>query len=225
MLTVRQLKTIALLTVSLSLLSWIKISSFVGAAAAGFSLSHCFSPLIGLLAGGIGAMAFFCIRTCVHVGMATTLPAFVFACHLPTLAAALYLSSLNKAHYTIDFTKKLLIALIPLSCIALFCIHPTGSQAWAYSLLWTIPLATLFSNHLFAHMLGSTFTAHAVGSVVWLYCGPVLTPALWLALIPVALLERITMASGMTLAYYGLSALSQTTYTQKFVSFFTSQRA
>ncbi len=227
MLTVRQFKTVALLTVSLSLLSWIKISSFVGAAAAGFSLSHCLSPLIGLLAGGVGAMTFFFVRTCVQIGMAATLPAFVFACHLPTLAAALYLASLHKTQYTIDFTKKLLLALIPLSCIALFCIHSTGCQAWAYSLFWVIPVATLFINHtsLFAHMLGSTFAAHAVGSVVWLYCGPALTPALWLALIPVVMLERLLLASGMTVGYYALSALNIKTHTQKFVSFFTSQRA
>lgn len=227
MLTVRQLKTVAVLTVSLSLLSLIKISSIVGAAAAGFSLSHCLSPLIGILAGGAGAMAFFCVRTCVHVGMAATMPAFVFACHLPTLAAALYLSSLHTTQYTIDFTKKLLLALIPLSCIVLFCIHPVGCQAWAYSLFWVIPVATLFINHtnLFTHMLGSTFTAHAVGSVVWLYCGPMLTPAMWLALIPVVMLERLLLASGMTLGYYALSKLNLKDHTQKIVSFFTSQRA
>lgn len=227
MFTVRQLKIVALLTASCGLLSLIKISSLLGATNAGFSLSHCLSPLIGLVAGSMGAMAFFCIRTCLHIGMAATLPAFVFACHLPTLAAALYLSSLHTTQYTIHFTKKLFLALIPVSCIVLFCIHPIGCQAWAYSLFWFIPLATLFINHsyLTAHMLGSTFTAHAVGSVVWLYCGPVLTPTMWLALIPVVMLERLIFASGMTIGYYALSALNLKFYTQKIVSFFTSQRA
>lgn len=231
MFTVRQLSMVALLTVSVSLLSWIKISSIVGAAAAGFSLSHCLYPLIGLVAGGMGAMTFFCIRTCLHtwlhISMAATLPAFVYACHLPTLAAALYLSSAHTTQYTIHFTKRLLLALIPVSCILLFCIHPTGGQAWAYSLFWFIPLVALFINHtsMFAHMLGSTFMAHAVGSVVWLYCGPMLTPAAWLALIPVVAVERLLIASGMMLGYYALSALNIQKKTQTIISYFTSQRA
>lgn len=226
MLTVRQFKTIAFVTACMGLLSWIKISSFVGAATAGFSLSHCLSPLIGLLAGGIGAIAFFGIRTLLHIGIAATVPAFIFACHLPTLAAALYLSMLHKTQYTIDFSKKLLLALIPISCMVLFCIHSVGGAAWAYSLFWLIPLTTLFTTNLFAHMLGSTFTAHAVGSVLWLYFGPALTPAAWLALMPLVVLERLVFASGMFVGYSLITGLNIPTRTQKIImSFFNPKKA
>jgi hypothetical protein len=227
MLTLQKLKNVVLLSAGITLLSLIKISGIVGSAAAGFSLSHCLSPLIGLMTGGIGALVFFCIRTVVHVSMAASLPAFIFACHLPTLAAALYLSALHTQQYTITFTKKILLALIPISCMILFCIHPTGGAAAPYALFWLIPVIALFANHthLYAHMLGSTFMAHAVGSVVWLYCGPVLAPAAWLGLMPVVVIERCLFASGMLLSYYAISALKLNIHVQKFVSLLTTTKA
>lgn len=53
---------------------------------------------------------------------------------------------------------------------------------------------------LFLTALGSTFIAHAVGSVIWCYTVP-MTPAMWLGLIPVVALERTLFALGMVVAY------------------------
>jgi hypothetical protein len=51
-------------------------------------------------------------------------------------------------------------------------------------------------KNIFFTSLGSTFTAHAVGSVIWLYTIP-MTAGMWLALIPIVALERLCFATGM----------------------------
>ena len=69
-------------------------------------------------------------------------------------------------------------------------------------------------------MLGSTFTAHAVGSVIWLYAGLVPNPETWLALIPVVVLERILFASGMFVGYTIFIAAKKAATTQKLYTYF-----
>ena len=59
-------------------------------------------------------------------------------------------------------------------------------------------------RRVFLTSLSSTFIAHAVGSVIWIYADPA-TPEFWYALIPLVAVERLVMASGMTLAYYGIT--------------------
>lgn len=209
MISLRQLIATILFACGISLLAWCKISVFVGSPAAAFSIAHCLTPLIGLMAGGMGAFLLFLLRTAIrcwwHVGFSNV----VLSCHLSTLSAGLYLGALNNNQYTISLRKKLLLALVPISCIALFCMHSVGSQAWAYSLFWLIPIAALTLPHksLLFHMLGSTFIAHAVGSVRWLYCMPEITADAWLALIPIVMIERLLFASGMYLVYYGLTRI------------------
>lgn len=184
------------------LLSWllahIKISFLVGTQTAHFSLAHCLIPLVGLFAGSLGISCFFGLRTLI-----TTSHSLLIACHLPSVAAALYLATFNKNKNTISLSKKLFLSLIPLTCMILFNLHPVGNQAFTYSFFWLIPLATLIIPHtnLFFHMLGSTFTAHAVGSVLWLYAGLIPDPQTWVYLIPVVALERVLFASGMYVGY------------------------
>ena len=163
-----------------------------------FSLTHCLIPLIGLFAGSLGASYFFALRTLI-IGSHSLL----LACHLPSLAAALYLATFHKEKNTISLSKKLLLGLIPLTCMVLFNLHPVGNQAFTYSFFWFIPLATLLvpHNNLFFHMIGSTFTAHAVGSILWLYGGLIPDPQTWVHLIPVVALERLFFASGMYVGY------------------------
>jgi len=86
-------------------------------------------------------------------------------------------------------------------CMILFLIHPIGRQAWLYPMLWIIPLmATFAKKRLILNSLGATFTAHAVGSTIFLYAFG-LTPQIWLGLIPVVLIERGVFAIGIWAGY------------------------
>lgn len=198
MLSMRKLNLVANGLACLLLLSMYKISFLVGTQTAHFSLAHCIMPLIGLFLGGLGATAFFAFKT-----LSAGSGSFLLACHLPTLSASLYLAAIDHNKYTISWIKKLLLALIPMTCMTLFVLHPVGWHATPYALFWVIPLISLMIPHqnLFFHMLGSTFTAHAVGSVLWLYAGLVPDPNSWIALIPVVMLERFLFASGMFVGY------------------------
>jgi hypothetical protein len=91
--------------------------------------------------------------------------------------------------------------------MALFIIHPVGLLASAYSLYWLIPVGCYFiaRTSIFSAALASTFIAHAVGSVMWLYLQPT-TAQYWLTLIPVVAAERLIFASAATVLYYGITA-------------------
>lgn len=115
---------------------------------------------------------------------------------LPLPLAAFYFGSNSK--------NKSLIAL---SCMILFIIHPQGRLAWTYSLYWIIPIfATMYPKRLFLRSLGSTFTAHAVGSVIYLYYFN-LPAKTWLNLIPVVAMERLQFAVGIYLSFIILNSL------------------
>ena len=176
--------------------------SFYAHYSVGFSSAHCLAPLIGLFAGASGACMLFGMRTIVQIFTYAKAASILSACHLPTLAAAGYLSLISSQHTT-SFYKRLFYALIPLSCIVLFCLQTSQTAACLYATFWFIAMATLCIPHtnLFVHCIGSTFTAHAVGSVLWLYFGPAMTPNMWINLMPLVVLERLLFASGMWISY------------------------
>lgn len=117
----------------------------------------------------------------------------------PMLFAAYYFGVYGK--------KKNLVAAIPIICMALFMLHPVGQQVWFYSLYWLIPLgAKIFKNNLFLRSLGTTFTAHAIGSVIFLYTIPT-DPGLWAMLIPIVAFERGLFASGIAVSYIGFNTV------------------
>ncbi|VVB57431.1 Uncharacterised protein [uncultured archaeon] len=59
-----------------------------------------------------------------------------------------------------------------------------------------------------ARAYGTTFTQHAIGSVLFLYTVPALqNPQVWLGLIPVVLLERSVLGGGLFLVSGGLEVL------------------
>ena len=98
---------------------------------------------------------------------------------------------------------------VPISlCMAMFLLHPVGYQAFFYSWFWFIPMIIhmLPFRNPFLEALGATFIAHAIGSVLVLYM-KTMTAAAWLALIPVVVIERLLFASGMTVIYYGATAV------------------
>ena len=116
------------------------------------------------------------------------------------LFAAVYFASNRK-----NLSKA--SSFIPLVCMGLFWLHPVGQQAWFYALYWLIPLAGKFlSKRLFFRSLGSTFTAHAVGSTLWLYTVPMPAEA-WIALIPVVAMERILFAAGISVSFVALNTV------------------
>ena len=140
---------------------------------------------------------------------------------LPPIFAAYFFATYKKENKgsgtmqpAIPHSRIIQIA-VPLACIALFIAHPIGSQAWLFSLYWLIPpiLAILPQEHLFLRSLGTTFTQHAIGGVIWIYFVNPLTPAAWLALIPIVAGERLLFAAGMSASYVAINAaLSRVSY-------------
>ena len=99
-------------------------------------------------------------------------------------------------------SKSKKTAIVPLLCIVLFWLHPVGHQAWIYPLYWLVPVIGLFwaRDNLLMRSLGTTFTAHAVGSTAFLYVYG-MTPEFWLALIPVVFVERVLFALGISVSF------------------------
>ncbi len=95
--------------------------------------------------------------------------------------------------------------MLPIICMALFIYHPTGFAAYSYAFLWLIPLFLAFFNNHASLSIGSSFAAHAVGSVIWLYLFPALPSAVWSGLVYVVLIERALIAAGIyCVGYYNL---------------------
>lgn len=110
----------------------------------------------------------------------------------PAIAAAIYFGSKSKW-----------VNVIPLFCIILFLANPIGRTVWYYPLaFWFIPMLCSFgkSRHLSLNALGSTFTAHAVGSTAFLYAFnlPAIT---WQSLMTIVPVERLTFAVGIVVSY------------------------
>ncbi len=115
---------------------------------------------------------------------------------LPPVFAAAYFGSRSK------WTTA-----VPLACMALFWMHPVGALAPWYALFWLIPVAAKFAgNNLLLRSLGTTFTAHAVGSVAFLYTVPSF-PAFWIFLIPVVFYERLVFTLGIAGAFVAVSTV------------------
>ena len=107
--------------------------------------------------------------------------------------------------------KRNLNIIFPLIAIGMFLLHPVGRQAWFYSLFWTIPiiarlLPAKYSLSVPLRSLGATFTAHAVGGALWIWTVP-MTPAMYMALVPITAFERILFATGIGISYVGFNAL------------------
>jgi len=171
----------------LSLSSFTKFSFVVGSWHMFFSALNCVGPLAGSFLGVAGSLMVYGLRTIMRLATVGLTGAQLFN-GVPTLCASLYLGS---SHWGVRCA-------LPLVCMALFWLHPMGLAAGVYALYWLIPVIVFYSksNNFFFNALGSTFVAHAVGSVIWLYTVP-MAPAAWLALMPVVAVERLLFATGM----------------------------
>jgi len=109
----------------------------------------------------------------------------------PMLLAVLYFA--KKSKWTLA---------IPAIAMIAFWLHPEGRGAWYYALYWLIPIIAYFwhDKFIFARALGTTFVAHSVGSVLFLYFFN-LKAAVWIGLLPVVWKERGLMALGITATF------------------------
>ena len=106
----------------------------------------------------------------------------------------------------IDIVDFLTRVFLPLLCILIFTLHSVGRHAFVYSFYWFIPVFLYFYQSkkrfvsIFAASLSSTFVAHAVGSIIWLYFVD-MTCVQWLALIPRVAVERLVFVLGLSGTY------------------------
>ena len=116
-------------------------------------------------------------------------PAFFAVKRLPLFFATWALRSPDKKMFIV----------VPFGAMVLFVLHPVGFQAWYYSCYWFIPMIAYrwAQSTMIARVIGASFVAHAVGSVIFLYSSVHLTADFWIALIPVVAIERMIIACGM----------------------------
>jgi len=157
-----------------------------------FTVLELFGPSVGMLAGPIiGPVAVLTVKIIDFLVKGTT----------GEIANLLLLLSMPLAAFYFGSRSRLKM-ITALACFVLFIIHPIGREAWLYSLYWLIPMvgAFLWRKNLLVKSLGATFTAHAVGSVVYLYAFG-LPASVWLGLIPQVALERGFFAVGIWFSY------------------------
>ncbi len=174
----------------------IPISKIIGSTQS-FTLFELLAPIGGMFLGPIfGGLSAFFVRLINVVLFKQSLDILTLIRFLPAVLAAVYFGLK---------TKKTAIV-FPI-CIALFLLNPIGRQAWLYSMIWLLPfVATFFKKKLILNSLGATFTAHAIGSTIFLYAFG-LTPQIWLALIPVVLIERGVFTVGIWASYLALNTV------------------
>ncbi len=176
----------------------VNFSQVLGAENQSFTLFQFFGPTAAAFLGpvlGIGAILSAELVNFAVLGKSVTI--INIARLFPMLFAAYYFAKGRKPTGVV----------LPLLCMAAFIMHPVGGQAWVYSLYWLIPVAaSYFHKRLFLRSLGATFTAHALGSTLWLYTFQT-TPDFWMMLLPVVAFERLLFASGISFSYVAMNTL------------------
>lgn len=167
-----------------------KFSFIIGSKMAFFAPAAILLPLAGAFGGVAGSLGMLGMGLLVRSLFFGFMPMLFLAYHLPGFFASLYWAT----------NSKLLRVLPVLVCAFLFLVHPIGTQCAWYSLFWLVPVFAAFNSGLLSAALGSSFTAHAVGTVVWLYTG-ILSVSDFAVLAPVVIVERLMIAVAMALAY------------------------
>lgn len=175
----------------------INFSPLLGTNNASFTFFQFLAPIGGGIIGPVfGAAAALFAQGANFLVFGGSTDLFSLLRFAPALFAAWYFGS--KSGNTL---------IVPLACMALFWLHPVGAQAPIYALFWLIPVAAhYFKANLFSRSLGATFTAHAVGSVAFIYVLPS-TPQLWMALLPVVVFERLLFAGGIAVSFVAMNTL------------------
>jgi hypothetical protein len=178
----------------------VNFSKVVGSDTQYFTFFQFMGPIAGgFLGAGVGALSVLLAELISFFWLGKSVELINILRLAPMLFAAVYFAKYAKG--------KLVQATVPLACMALFILNPIGGQAWFYCLYWLIPaIVLLLPENLFLRSLGSTFTAHAIGGVIWLYLIPT-TPAYWVTLIPVVASERLLFALGISVSYVAFNTL------------------
>jgi len=171
----------------------INFSPMLGTENQSFTLFQFFGPIAGAFLGPVFGAVTILLAEGMNVFIVGNEINLINLIRLtPMMFAAFYFGSVG---------RKNLVALVPIVCMALFMLHPIGAQVWYYSVYWVIPLiGKILGKNLFFRSLGATFTAHALGSVIFLYTIPT-TVTLWQTLIPIVLFERAMFAMGISVSY------------------------
>ncbi|MGA2417986.1 MAG: hypothetical protein ABSF55_02010 [Candidatus Staskawiczbacteria bacterium] len=187
----------------------ISIDRIVGSTQ-NFTLFELLGPIGGMFLGPVlGAISAFVVYGFNIIFFHKALNFLTLALVLPPMLAAVYFG-----------IKQKWTAIIFPICILLFILNPIGRQAWMYSLIWLIPFfATFGKKRLIFNCLGATFTAHAVGSIFFLYAFG-LTPAIWMALIPVVFVERGVFTLGIWISCFVFNFVLDKITNFKFASSF-----
>lgn len=159
-----------------------------------FTLFDFFAPIAGAFLGGFaGIISVLIMQTANWLLHGASVEVASLIRLFPMLFAVWYFSPSAKSRSSI---------ILPLLCLVMFLAHPIGRLALPYPLYWLIPVVVYFfkEKSLLAKALGATFTAHAVGSVAWLYAFN-LPKEVWLSLIPQVALERGIFAIGIAATY------------------------
>lgn len=190
--TLLQLFTSSLCIATLTLNTRCILSYIVGSRLCFFTLATVTKPLIAALAGLPTLLLYSILHYITHAPYPLALSGRTLAFYVPGIFAGLYW---RNNHWLIRYA-------VSLCCIIAFLLHPQGNGAAPYCLFWIIPIlaaqATQHNSLLLA--LGSSFTAHAVGSVIWIYATG-MSSAQWLALIPLVLVERCFIALILSTVY------------------------
>jgi len=179
----------------------INFSKLVGSESQSLTFFQFMGPIAGgFLGAGAGALSVLFAQILSFVWLGKEFDLISVLRLVPMLFAAIYFANYAKG--------KFAQAAVPIACMALFIANPVGAAAWQYSLFWLIPLAALLlPEHLLLRSYGATFSAHAIGSVIWLYFMPAMAPAVWLALIPVVIFERSVFALGISASFVAFNTL------------------
>lgn len=174
--------------------SRIALFKIVGANQA-FTLFEFLYPLPAVFLGSIwGAGVVLMVKVLNWLISGQALDLITFVRFFPAVLAAIYFASKSKLNL-----------LVPIACMILFWINPVGFASFPYGLFWLIPIIIFpFKKNVALNALGTTFTAHAVGSVAFLYSVP-MTAEIWRGLIPVVLMERFVFAAGISVSYFVVS--------------------
>jgi len=193
----REVAFLALFTI-LSLAAYqLKFSTILGVPSQNFNFFQFMGP--------IGAGIFTPILGVVSVLFVEVLNFFISGKALDPITLVRLTPMMFAAYYFGSKSRNRVI--VPLICMGLFMLHPIGRQAWYYSLYWLIPVAAaLWKDKLFLRSLGATFTAHAIGSVAFLYAFGI--PAdVWATLVPITAYERLSFAVGISISYIAVNSI------------------
>lgn len=161
-----------------------------------FTLFDFFAPIAGAFLGPIYAIAsVLTVMIVNNLVKDVTWTTGVIIRLFPTLFAVYYFAAISKKG-----SSKWILA-VPILAIIAFLAHPNGRQVPYYTLFWIIPLiAYRFRNNLYMKSLGATFTAHAVGGMMWIWAFN-LKASVWQGLIPIVIEERLLFAAGIAISF------------------------